>query len=159
MRNAVVLTGDVHSHWAAEVHKRADDPSSDRVATELVTTSISSGGDGSDTRVDISLALPKNPHIRYFNNRRGYVRTRITSEQLRADFRVVPFVSRPGAAVHTDASFVVSDGVAALQSAGRAKTGLLTAAGAGALLAQTTPSEADHGHIDRDELEAPVSDH
>lgn len=28
VRNAVVLTGDVHSHWAAEVHERFDDPSS-----------------------------------------------------------------------------------------------------------------------------------
>ncbi len=50
MRNAVVLTGDVHSHWAAEVHERVGDPLSDVVATELVTTSITSGGDGSDTR-------------------------------------------------------------------------------------------------------------
>jgi phosphodiesterase/alkaline phosphatase D-like protein len=38
VRNAVVLTGDVHSHWAAEVHERFDDPSSSVVATELVAT-------------------------------------------------------------------------------------------------------------------------
>ena len=49
VRNAVVLTGDVHSHWAAEVRETVDDPTSRVVATELVTTSISSGGDGSDT--------------------------------------------------------------------------------------------------------------
>ena len=36
VRNAVVLTGDVHSHWAAEVRERFDDPSSPVVATELV---------------------------------------------------------------------------------------------------------------------------
>jgi alkaline phosphatase D len=45
VRNAVVLTGDVHSHWAAEVRERFDDLSSPAVATELVTTSIGSGGD------------------------------------------------------------------------------------------------------------------
>lgn len=109
VRNAVVLTGDVHSHWAAEVHERVGDPLSDVVATELVTTSITSGGDGSDTREDVEAIRPDNPHVRYFSNRRGYVRTTITRDELRADFRTVPFVSRPGAPVQTGASFVVSD--------------------------------------------------
>jgi len=69
VRNAVVLTGDVHLHRAAEVHERFDPSSS--VATELVATSISSGGDGSDSRDDIAAVLAENPHIRYFNNRRA----------------------------------------------------------------------------------------
>jgi alkaline phosphatase D len=112
VRNAVVLTGDVHSHWAAEVHSRGDDPSSPTVATELVTTSISSGGDGSDSRGEA--VLGENPHLRYFSNRRGYIRTRVTPDELWADFREVPFVSRPGADVHTGASYVVPDRAPAL---------------------------------------------
>ena len=71
VRNAVVLTDDVHLHWAAEVHERFDDPSSSAVATELVATSIRSGGDGSDSRDDIAALLAENLHIRYFNNRRA----------------------------------------------------------------------------------------
>lgn len=114
VRNAVVLTGDVHSHWAAEVRERRDDPLSRCVATELVTSSITSGGDGSDSRADVDAILPDNPHIRYFSNRRGYVRTRISAEELRADFRILPFVSRPGAPVLTGASFVVPDRTPAL---------------------------------------------
>ncbi|MEV3901786.1 alkaline phosphatase D family protein [Mycobacterium sp. NPDC050551] len=114
VRNAVVLTGDVHSHWAAEVHERPGDVASPVVATELVTTSISSGGDGSDTRADVDAVLPENPHIRYFSNRRGYVRARLTPDEMRADFRVLPYVSRPGAPVRTGASFVVPDRAAAL---------------------------------------------
>ncbi|QZT60346.1 alkaline phosphatase D family protein [Mycolicibacterium austroafricanum] len=109
VRNAVVLTGDVHAHWAAEVYERAGDPLSRRVATKLVTTSISSGGDGSDTRADVDEILPDNPHIRYFSNRRGYVRTRITPDEMRADFRTVPFVTRQGAPVQTGASFTIAD--------------------------------------------------
>jgi alkaline phosphatase D len=58
VRNAVVLTGDVHSHWAAEVHESGDDLSSPAVAAELVTTSISSGGDGSDSRDETAAVLP-----------------------------------------------------------------------------------------------------
>ena len=61
VRNAVVLTGDVHLDWAAEVHERFDDPSSSAVATELVATSIRSGGDGSDSRDDIAAVLAENP--------------------------------------------------------------------------------------------------
>ncbi|MGK2867101.1 MAG: alkaline phosphatase D family protein [Mycobacterium sp.] len=105
VRNPVVLTGDVHSHWAAELN----DPRSGPVATELVTTSISSGGDGSDSRADVDALLPENPHIKYFSNRRGYVRTRITAEEMRADFRTLPYVSRPGAPAQTGATFVIGD--------------------------------------------------
>lgn len=110
VRNPVVLTGDVHSHWAAQL----SDPRSGPVATELVTTSISSGGDGSDSRPDVDALLPENPHIKYFNNRRGYVRTRITADELRADFRTLPFVTRPDAPARTDATFVIPDRVPAL---------------------------------------------
>lgn len=105
----MVLTGDVHSHRAAQVRERTGDPSSRVVATELVTSSISSGGDGSDTRDEIEAVLPENPDVRYFNNQRGYVRTRITADEMRADFQVLPYVSRPGAPVGTGASFVVPD--------------------------------------------------
>jgi alkaline phosphatase D len=52
---------------------------------------------------------PENPHIRYFSNRRGYVRTRITPDEVRADFQVLPFDWRPGAPALTGASFVVAD--------------------------------------------------
>ncbi len=40
---------------------------------------------------------------------RGYVQTRITADELRADFRVMPYVSRPDAPVQTGALFVVPD--------------------------------------------------
>jgi phosphodiesterase/alkaline phosphatase D-like protein len=65
----------------------------------------------------IVAALAENPHIRFVNNRRGYVRTRVTPGELQADFQVVPFVSRPGAAVQTRASFVVLDQEPALHPA------------------------------------------
>ncbi|MGH3752689.1 MAG: alkaline phosphatase D family protein [Pseudonocardiaceae bacterium] len=117
VRNAVVLTGDIHSHWAAEIRERFDDPASAAVGTELVGSSITSGGDGSETRPESATVLAENPHIRFFNNRRGYVRTRFTPAELRADFHVVPFVSRPEAAVQTAASFVVADREPALHPA------------------------------------------
>jgi len=106
-RNVVVLTGDMHEHWAGDVRARFDDPASPVVATELVTSSISSGGDGSPGGTDTYLA--DNPHIHYYENRRGYVRTRFTAGEITADFRVLPYVTRPGAPVETRATFVVED--------------------------------------------------
>ena len=54
--------------------------------------------------------LAENPHIAFVNRQRGYVRCVVDREAWRADFRVVPFVTQPGAPVLTRASFVVEDG-------------------------------------------------
>lgn len=109
VRNPVVLTGDIHSHWAADIRRRPDDPSAPTVGTELVTSSVSSGGDGSETNPDTAGILADNPHLRFFNNRRGYVRARLTDTELTADFRVLPYVQRRGAPAETRATFVVED--------------------------------------------------
>ncbi|WP_433870232.1 alkaline phosphatase D family protein [Saccharopolyspora sp. CA-218241] len=115
VRNGVVLTGDVHRHWAAEVKRTHDDPSTPAVGTELVTTSITSGGDGSDDGNEDVIA--ENPHVKFSSNRRGYVRTRFTAEEMRADFRTLRKVTEPGAPAETARSFAVQDGVRALNPA------------------------------------------
>jgi alkaline phosphatase D len=114
-RNAVVLTGDVHQHYAADLKADSADPSSPIVASELVATSITSGGDGNDTVQDA--ALRENPWIKFNANRRGYVRCTITRKQYLAEFRTLPYVSRPGAPAQTKAAFVLEDGRAGLQPA------------------------------------------
>ncbi|MEU6640944.1 alkaline phosphatase D family protein [Saccharomonospora sp. NPDC046836] len=109
VRNPVVLTGDVHTHWANELKANYADPDSAVVGTELVTTSITSGGNGADSNPADDANLKLNPHIKFRNNQRGYVRTRITRDGFRADFRVLDRVTEPGAPVRTRASFVISD--------------------------------------------------
>ncbi|SDZ40536.1 alkaline phosphatase D [Micromonospora pattaloongensis] len=112
VRNPVVLTGDVHAHWADDLKLDWNDPTSRTVGTELVCSSITSGGNGADSTGHPWFGA--NPHLRFYNNQRGYVRTRITPGQLAADFRVVPQVTAPGAPVHTRASFVIEDRVPGL---------------------------------------------
>ncbi|WP_280387908.1 alkaline phosphatase D family protein [Nocardia wallacei] len=109
VRNPVVLTGDVHASWAADIKQRWNDPGAPTVGTELVATSITSGGDGSETTAETAAVLAENPHIKFHNNRRGYVRTRIGPTEIRADFRAIPYVSTPGAPVETKASFIIED--------------------------------------------------
>ncbi|GAA2646134.1 alkaline phosphatase D family protein [Paractinoplanes durhamensis] len=108
VRNPLVLTGDIHTAWANDLKADYDDPRSPTVGTELVCTSITSRGDGS-----AATAVPTadvNPHLKFYSDRRGYVRTTITPAAVRADFRGVDAVSTPGAAVRTVASFAILDG-------------------------------------------------
>lgn len=112
VRNPVVLTGDIHSHYASDLKLNFDDPHAPVVGSELVTSSISSKGDGADTEAAL---LAWNPHIKFQNNLRGYVRTTITPTELRADFRVVDRVTVKNQPARTKASFVLADGVRGLQ--------------------------------------------
>jgi alkaline phosphatase D len=106
-RNGVVLTGDVHRHWAAEIKSDYTDPGSRGLGTEFVSTSITSGGDGNDD--PNAAVLAENPHVKFHKNRRGYVRTKITAGEWRADYRVLPYVRQAGGEASTAASFVVAD--------------------------------------------------
>lgn len=115
VRNGVVLTGDVHRHWAAEVKENADQLDSPTVGVELVATSITSTGDGDESTS--SGVLAENPHLKFFKNRRGYVRTTFTPQELRTDFRILPYVRTPDAPASTAASFVTEDRVSALHPA------------------------------------------
>ncbi|WP_084958457.1 alkaline phosphatase D family protein [Thermoactinospora rubra] len=109
-RNGVVLTGDVHSHWAGEVKLDYQDPASRSVAVELVSTSVTSAGNGLDEYPNTGILLQENPHVKFFNGRRGYVRTRISAEEMRVEFRSLPRVTEPYAPAYTSGSFVIEPG-------------------------------------------------
>jgi alkaline phosphatase D len=108
--NAVVITGDIHSNWVADLKVDFDEPKSRTVGTEFVGTSISSGGDGSDQTLTAVGVMLENPHIKFQNSRRGYVKCTVTPKLWQSDFRTVPFVSKPGAEISTRASFIVEAG-------------------------------------------------
>lgn len=109
VRNPVVLTGDVHAHWASDLKLDYDDLTGPSVGAELVCSSITSGGDGADSASGSHPWLAWNPHLRFQNNLRGYVNTTITRDRLDADFRCVRAVQSPGAEVFTRASFAIAD--------------------------------------------------
>jgi alkaline phosphatase D len=114
VRNPVVLTGDVHRAWANDLKVDYTNPGAPVVGTELVTSSVSSGGDGTD-----NTAIPYgayNPHLRFYSQHRGYVRTKLSQSRMDVDFRVVPKVTVRGAAVRTQRSFVIEDGRPGLQN-------------------------------------------
>src|SRR6185436_4881631 len=93
VQNPIVLTGDIHSNWVCDLKVDYKKEGSPAVATELIGTSITSGGDGADQAANIVATLPENPQVKFYNNQRGYVRCELTSKSLTADFRVVEKVS------------------------------------------------------------------
>jgi alkaline phosphatase D len=105
--NPVVLTGDIHSNWVNELRVDDRSPGLDRIATEFVTTSISSGGNGQDKPDGLDRLLADNPCVKFHNRERGYVRCTVTPEAWRADYMVVDDVLNPGGNVFVRASFVV----------------------------------------------------
>jgi len=108
--NPVVITGDIHSNWVADLKRDWVDPKSPTVGTEFVGTSITSGGDGSDMVPAVQAYLPENPHVHFYNSQRGYVRCTVTPDRWQSDYQVVPFVEKPGAEIKTRASFIVENG-------------------------------------------------
>ena len=108
--NPIVITGDIHTNWVADLKLDFDNPASAAVGTEFVGTSVTSGGDGSDSTPNGAKALVENPHVKFFNSQRGYVRCTLTPASMTSDYRTLPYVSKPDAPIQTRASFVVENG-------------------------------------------------
>ncbi|MFI0352966.1 alkaline phosphatase D family protein [Actinomadura sp. 9N407] len=109
VRNLVAITGDRHQNYACDLKRDFNDPDSPTVASEFVGTSVSSSGDGADMTNEGKTLLAANPHMKFFNAQRGYVRVNVDRERWQSDFRVLPYVQKPGAPVTTRASYVVED--------------------------------------------------
>lgn len=107
--NPVVLTGDIHTHWANDLVADFDGMKPGVIGSELVCSSITSKGDGKDHPERIAELKAENPFVHYYSDHRGYVSCRIDAKTWRSDFRTVEYVSRPGAPLLTPASFVLEN--------------------------------------------------
>ncbi|GII66934.1 phosphodiesterase [Sphaerisporangium krabiense] len=110
--STVVLTGDVHRHWASNL--MADYTTQNRIiGTELVTTSITSTGDGNAADNGLSSL---NPHVKFYKNLRGYVRTVTTPTQMTVDFRALDRVTVRDYPIKTVQSYVIQAGSPGLRT-------------------------------------------
>jgi alkaline phosphatase D len=113
--NVVVLTGDTHQNWVRDVprhYSSFENP----VATELMCTSISTGGDF-DRPQDRILRFedPVNPHIHLQNNNRGYVRCTVTPDDWTSEYRIATTVAQPTSPMQSLATFVIANGTPGAQ--------------------------------------------
>jgi alkaline phosphatase D len=101
----VVLGGDVHANYVADLKADFDDPAAKVIASEFCGTSITSLG-LVQTRLDGMRAF--NPQLRYArSDQRGYLRFTLDAKQLHAQLRVVDNALDPASGIATAARFVV----------------------------------------------------
>jgi alkaline phosphatase D len=106
--DVVVLTGDAHSSWAADLHPNPYNPlvaagGYDRktgqgsVAVEFVGTSVTSPGIDTDTTGQIACTIQHyNPHFKYVNlTRRGYMLLDVNPSRVVTEWWYVDTVSAP----------------------------------------------------------------
>ncbi|MET0520321.1 MAG: alkaline phosphatase D family protein [Burkholderiaceae bacterium] len=106
--NTVVLGGDVHANYVADLRADFDKPDSAVLATEFCGTSISSHG---MEQARIERALPHNPHIRYgHSDQHGYMCFELKPGQLNAELRSVREMWQPDSPVDVSARFAVEAG-------------------------------------------------
>ncbi len=108
--DVVCLGGDVHRHVAANLRLHPNDPSSAIVASEFVTSSITTAGLSEFLAGRIKANNPDVLHLR--SDERGYTLIDVTPEALRCDFRSTPHPVRADSRFRTQASYVVERGVA-----------------------------------------------
>lgn len=106
--NPVILGGDVHAHYVADIHADPAKADSPVIASEFCGSSITS--QGPDAKL-VAGIRDSNPHIRHADgSKRGYILFDINRDRLQAKLRVLDTVKRPDASVSTDATFTVRAG-------------------------------------------------
>lgn len=114
-RNPVVLGGDVHSFWVTDLKTDFARAGAPTVATEFVTTSVTSQP---PPEARIRSIAAENPHIRFATGlHRGYVRVDLAPGRLTADLRALDDARRQDARCSTLASWIVEDGRPGAQKA------------------------------------------
>lgn len=108
VRDAVVLGGDVHRHVAAVLRELPNDSRSPPVASELVTTSISSRGIPESV---MSLIRHDNPDILHArSDERGYMLCQVDGRSLHCDARATAFPVLDRSTLHSQARFTIESG-------------------------------------------------
>ena len=106
--NPVILSGDIHSFIAANHRRTSGDPQSALVASEFVTTSITSQG---LPRRTLDQRRAENPDLLFASSeRRGYLRLELSRQRLQADLIAMQSVTERDAGQFVQASFVVETG-------------------------------------------------
>ncbi len=98
--NNVVVTGDIHSSWALDIHPNpygdAYANGQGNVAVELVTSSVTSRSrynDPVEARPQEAQIMASMPHMKWTNlSERGYLVTTLTREQMQAEWWLVDTV-------------------------------------------------------------------
>jgi alkaline phosphatase D len=110
----VVLGGDVHANYVADLKVDFDDPAAPVVASEFCGTSISSLG---LDPARLAAARGYNPHIHFArSDQRGYVRFKLTAQALQAELKVLDNARDRASAIQVGARYAIEAARPGIQS-------------------------------------------
>jgi alkaline phosphatase D len=113
--DALVLSGDVHSFWAADLRRDFATTRSPAVATEFAGGAITAEGPSAKS---VANALARNPHLKYGRaDKRGYAIVALDKSRCEIEFRGVENEKDPQSAIGTLARFTVARGKPGVQKA------------------------------------------
>ena len=106
--DVIILTGDIHTSWAAELAINPNDPveydpttGDGAVGVEFVAPAITSPGLDMFESI-VASAQPFNPHVRYFNlTLQGYIILDVTHERTQAAWFLYDDITQPDTAMQT----------------------------------------------------------
>lgn len=129
VRNCVVLTGDIHSSWAADLSPDPNNPDlasggydsatgNGSHAVEFVGTSVSSPGANDPSGSTAALLRSINPHFKYINlTQRGYMLVDVTPARCQGEWWFVDTVAAPSNVQTFGIAFQALEGSNRLQPA------------------------------------------
>ena len=110
--NVVVLSGDVHSSWAAELGRTAESPP---LAVELITPAVSAPGTDTRSALDMIRGAPFLKYVDLFQN--GFILLSVFEERAHAAWYHVKNVEEEdGGAMHFAAGFATYQGDSRLRN-------------------------------------------
>jgi alkaline phosphatase D len=114
--NPVVLTGDIHSAWAADLRLDFSETGGDAIGSEYIVTSVTAGGPKPATW---GQGYKDNyDYIKYYDGRRGgYTSIEVTDDLWRADYFVVDDMEDNASGVSHTATFVTEAGAPGVKEA------------------------------------------
>ena len=113
LQNVVVLGGDVHMNVAAQLRVQPNDERSPVVASEIVTTSVTSRGLGGKLLGQILDSNPDIVHAR--SDERGFTLLEVKPEAIQVEFMTTPHPAKTDSVFKVQARAVIRSGVAGLQ--------------------------------------------
>jgi alkaline phosphatase D len=103
----VAVTGDLHRAVAGNLMVDFDKPGAAPIGAEFVATSVSSDGDGSRKRKAGARLLSNNPHLRFYDGRRGYLTCDFDQSRCEATYKTIDQIHERGGKVSTAQTFTV----------------------------------------------------
>lgn len=109
-KNLIVATGDIHHAFAGDLKTDFDKANSPKIGAEFICTSIASGGNGGAGATASAKIRGDNPHIKFYDGRRGYTLLDFNRKRCEASFFAVDKVATANGKVSQIGKFAVEAG-------------------------------------------------